>query len=62
MTRFKPYIKDLTLVPSDGGLFEVTVDDTLIYSKRATGRHAEPGEVMQLFQEHTGLEPIPEGH
>jgi selenoprotein W-related protein len=36
---------------SRGGVFEVTLDDAAIYSKRATGRHAEPGEVKQLLQE-----------
>jgi selT/selW/selH-like putative selenoprotein len=36
---------------SSGGVFEVTVDDAMIYSKRATGRHAEPGEVKRLLQE-----------
>jgi selenoprotein W-related protein len=36
---------------SRGGVFEVTLDDEMIYSKRATGRHAEPGEVKRLLQE-----------
>ncbi len=43
-------IEGLTLVPSDGGRFEVEVDGQLIYSKLETGRHAEPGEVMRLFE------------
>ena len=29
------------LIPGSGGVFEVTVDDDLVYSKKATGRHAE---------------------
>jgi selT/selW/selH-like putative selenoprotein len=37
--------------PSSGGVFEVSVDDAMLYSKRATGRHAEPGEVKRLLQE-----------
>jgi selenoprotein W-related protein len=32
---------DVRLIPSSGGAFEVTVDDELVYSKKATGRHAE---------------------
>jgi selenoprotein W-related protein len=60
LANFWPYISELTLIPSDGGRFEVTVDDTLIYSKLKTGRHAQSGEVLGLFQEHTGLEPIPQ--
>jgi len=30
-------------------VFDVTVDDTTLYSKDETGRHAEPGEVLALF-------------
>jgi selenoprotein W-related protein len=40
----------MTLVPSDGGRFEVTVNDRLIYSKLQTHRHAEPGEVVGLVR------------
>jgi selenoprotein W-related protein len=39
-------VSELTLVPSRGGVFEVTVDDELVYSKKATGRHAEHDEVL----------------
>jgi selenoprotein W-related protein len=38
-------------LPSSGGRFEVKVDDTLIFSKKALGRHAEPGEVVRLLRE-----------
>lgn len=33
------------LVPSSGGVFVVTVDGTMVFSKKAEGRHALPGEV-----------------
>jgi selenoprotein W-related protein len=36
------------LVPADGGRFEVTVNDRLIYSKLQTSRHAEDGEITGL--------------
>ena len=32
---------DVQLLPSSGGVFEVMVDGTLIYSKKATGEHAD---------------------
>ncbi|OQA43914.1 MAG: Rdx family protein [Chloroflexi bacterium ADurb.Bin325] len=36
----KPHpIETLTLIPSSGGRFEVTLNDELIYSKAATGQH-----------------------
>jgi len=38
------------MVPSSGGVFEVTVDGTLVYSKKALNRHPEPGEVMELIR------------
>jgi len=37
------------LVESSGGVFEVTVDGRLVFSKRALNRHAEPGEIMGLI-------------
>ncbi len=38
------------LIPSSGGIFDVTVDGTLIFSKRALGRHAKPGEIVNLLR------------
>ncbi len=38
------------MVPDGGGKFEITVNDKLIYSKIATNRHAEPGEVVELVR------------
>ena len=32
---------DVRLIPSTGGVFEVTVDGAPVYSKKETGRHAE---------------------
>jgi selenoprotein W-related protein len=36
------------MVESSGGVFEVTVDGRLVFSKKALGRHAEAGEVLKL--------------
>jgi selenoprotein W-related protein len=47
LKEFEPEIETITLVPSDGGRFEVTVNDQLVYSKLSTHRHAEPGEVVR---------------
>ncbi len=40
----------MTTVKSSGGVFEVTVDGKLVFSKKALGRHAEPGEVIRLMR------------
>ncbi len=42
-------IQQITLIPSDGGCFEVTVNGKRIYSKLQTHRHAEPGEIQNLL-------------
>jgi selenoprotein W-related protein len=39
------------LIESAGGVFEVTADGRLIFSKKKLGRHAEPGEVLRLVRE-----------
>ena len=39
----------MTLIPSDGGRFEVEVDGELIYSKLKTHRHVEAGELPLLL-------------
>jgi len=50
LNEFEPEIESFTLVPSDGGRFEVSVNGALIYSKLETHRHAEPGEVNDLVR------------
>jgi selenoprotein W-related protein len=37
------------LIQSSGGVFEVEVDGRRVFSKRALGRHAHAGEVLQLI-------------
>jgi len=51
-----PIIKDIDLVPSSGGVFEVTLDGDLIFSKANLGRHAERGEVAGIVREKLGPE------
>jgi predicted Rdx family selenoprotein len=49
--HYQHAIAELTVVAGSKGIFDVTVDGDLLYSKHATGRHAEPGEVLELFRE-----------
>ena len=39
---------EVELVKSGGGVFEVTVDDRLVFSKKALGRFPESGELKGL--------------
>lgn len=48
---YQHVIASLMLVTGSKGVFDVVVDDNLLYSKRATGRHAQTGEVLALFRE-----------
>jgi selenoprotein W-related protein len=41
---------EVRLVKSSGGVFDVTVDGKLVFSKRAVGRHAQPGEVLAVMR------------
>ena len=43
------FIGQWELVPATGGRFEVTVNDELVFSKKALGRHAEEGEIRELI-------------
>ena len=40
-------IQNVTLIPSSGGVFEITFGDSLIYSKKATGEFPEPEQIVQ---------------
>ncbi len=44
------FISSWELVPGTGGVFDVTVNGELIFSKKAVGRHAEPGEIRAGIQ------------
>lgn len=39
------------LIPDTGGKFEVTLNGELVFSKKALGRHAEPGEIRAIIEE-----------
>jgi len=45
-------IEQISLIPSSGGRFEVTVNGTLLYSKLKTGLHAEPDEVKAMVEKY----------
>ena len=45
--RLKQDIGALTLVPTGGGVFEVTVNGKKIYSKKETGEFPEPEAIVK---------------
>jgi predicted Rdx family selenoprotein len=38
------------LIPSKGGRFEVVLDERPIFEKSKLGRHAKPGEIVELIR------------
>jgi selT/selW/selH-like putative selenoprotein len=38
------------LVPGGNGIFDVIVDDRLVFSKNETGRFPDPGEIVQKLK------------
>ena len=52
LSNFEPEIESLALIPSDGGRFEIEVNDHLVYSKMQSRRHAEAGEVVGLVKKY----------
>lgn len=52
LKEYEPEIESVTLIPSSGGRFEVTINGKLVYSKKETGRHANPGELAGLVQQY----------
>ena len=61
LSDYQHIIESLTLVTGGKGVFDVEVDGELLYSKHATGRHAEPGEVLGLFRDRYASNVTPYG-
>jgi len=43
------HVKDVRLIPSGGGVFEIRRGEELIFSKRKLGRFPEEGEVKRIL-------------
>jgi predicted Rdx family selenoprotein len=54
LTYYQHVIDDLTLVMGSKGIYDIEVDGDILYSKQKTGRHANTGEVLQLFESRYG--------
>lgn len=59
LNGLKGRLETVTLIPSTGGRFEVTVDGKRVYSKLETGRFPEDGEVLRLIRAHLGEPDAP---
>ena len=51
MSEYKTRIESLTLIPSSGGRFEITIDSELVFSKLNSGRFPDNDEIKRLIRE-----------
>ena len=50
LEKYGTDVKELTLIPSGGGVFEVIKNGDLIFSKKSLDRFPDDGEVMILIE------------
>jgi selenoprotein W-related protein len=56
LTTFEGEITALTLLPGTGGVFEVRVNDALVWSRATEGRFPEMKELKQLVRDYVDPE------
>jgi len=56
LTTFETELGEVALIPGTGGIFEVRVNDTLIWSRAAQGRFPDLKELKQLVRDQVAPE------
>jgi selenoprotein W-related protein len=51
LTTFQSELGEVALVPGSGGIFEIRVDDQVVWSRAAEGRFPELKEVKQRLRD-----------
>ena len=59
MSNYHHIVDSFELITGSKGVFNFKVDGQSLFSKHVLGRHAEPGEVLQKFQEYIGPDVAP---
>ena len=54
MNNYQHVIDTFTFITGEKGAFEFKVDGELLFSKKDSGQHAEPGEILDVFKKHVG--------
>jgi predicted Rdx family selenoprotein len=47
-------VAELLIVPGKGGIFDVHVDDDLVFTKSMLGRYPDPDDVVPLLRPKLG--------
>jgi len=50
LRKYKNEISSLELIPSSGGVLEITMNGNLIFSKKETGRYPEANEIINIIK------------
>ena len=50
LNTFKQKIRDMKLVPSGGGCFEVTINGELVYSKLKSGQFPDEQDIVDAVE------------
>lgn len=61
LTTFERELGEVALLPGTGGVFEIRVNDDLIWSRQQEGRFPEAKEVKQRVRDHVAPDR-PLGH
>ena len=56
LTTFENELGAVSLVPGTGGIFEVRVDEELVFSRKEAGRFPESKELKQLVRDRVAPE------
>ncbi len=50
LEKYGMRIREMTLIPSQGGVYEVVFNENLIFSKKSRGRFPELPEIVDLIE------------
>lgn len=51
LEEFEHDVSEVVIVPSSGGVFEVTLGGEKVFSKKESGRHPEYEEILRVVRE-----------
>lgn len=51
------HLKEISLIPSSGGVFEITVNGKTLFSKKELKRFPEEKELLTLWEQRIGQLP-----
>lgn len=54
LANYQHLIESFTFITGSKGAFEFAVDGEMLFSKKTIGRHAEPGEILEIFRDLVG--------